>query len=217
MRPYLLYPTSAFVCGIIYLLGFSAVLLLFTQLGSSVEHTIATINTYPVLIRCWYIGLYLLFPLSLLLLSFNLTAQRNRVASICPRFINALAILWAGLMTASGCIALTAIDVATSQGDTETISLLFSLQNSLGGAVEMQGGLWTLLATFHLHKKQSLHWFVRLTGYTAGLAGIATLLPGSDSFQALFGITQLCWFFAVGFSALKASPEHDSCRQTAQY
>jgi hypothetical protein len=196
------------------LLGFSAVLLLFTQLGSSIEHTIATINTYPVLIRCWFTGLYLLFPLSLMLLSFNLTAQIKGAASSFTGFINALAILWAGLMTTSGCIALTAIDMATSQGDIETISLLFSLQNSVGGAVEMQGGLWTLLATHHLHKKQSLHWFVRLTGYTTGVAGIATLLPDSDVFQALFGITQLCWFFAVGVAALKASPEHDSCRHT---
>ncbi|MFC0118297.1 hypothetical protein ACFFK7_10295 [Pseudoalteromonas xiamenensis] len=148
----------------------------------------------------------MLFPLSLLLLSFNLTAPRNSVASPFTRLINALAILWAGLMTASGCMALTAIDMATTHGDVAAISLLFSLQNSVGGAVEMQGGLWTLLATYQLHKKQSLHWFVRLTGYTAGLAGIATLLPGSDIFQALFGITQLCWFFAVGFAALKASP-----------
>lgn len=216
MKTHPLYPASALLCGIIYLLGFSAVMLLFTQLGSSTDQTIAVINTYPVLIRCWYIGLYLLFPLSLILLSVYLTSQRHGTVSPLTAFINALAILWAGLMTASGCLALTAIHLATSKGNVDTIGLLFSLQNSLGGAVEIQGGLWTILATYHLHQKQSLHWFTVLTGFTAGLAGIATVLPDSEAAQAVFGITQLCWFFAVGISGLKASPARGRCHHTVQ-
>ncbi|MCV2367495.1 hypothetical protein [Roseateles oligotrophus] len=89
--------------------------------------------------------------------------------------------------------------VATLHGKDPALALtvwhvLTIIQSSLGG-------VWVLLLAItglRLSRKSALAWL----GVLVGSCGVLTLLPPLRDLGAVFGITQILWFAAVGISML---------------
>ena len=77
------------------------------------------------------------------------------------------------------------------------------IQRGLGGGVEVVGGVWVLLlaiAELRVSRKSALAWL----GLLCGSCGVLTLLPPLRDLGAVFGITQIVWFAAMGIAMLRA-------------
>lgn len=195
---------SASFCGALYLIGFAAMGIISFS-NSQLSH-IELISLNPVSLSIWYAALYLVFPLSLLALSVSLINNQAQ-KSMSGGFFHGLTLIWSALMTISGLLALAAIRQVVAGTDPQQIQILFSLQDSLGGAIELHGGLWTILATWLARQQFPINRGIQLLGYLTGIVGIGTLIPGSEMAQAVFGIGQLCWFFAMSFAVTRAQQQ----------
>ena len=84
-------------------------------------------------------------------------------------------------------------------------SIIGTVQNGLGGGVEIVGGIWVLLVSIAAIRSSSLfpkplNWL----GLVVGTAGVVTVVPALSGFGAVFGLTQILWFIGVGVVLLRA-------------
>jgi hypothetical protein len=144
---------------------------------------------------CFLVSLFLNSALRSLLKS---TSEHD--ASTIASFGN----IWAVLVIASGMIAIIGIDVVDSLAKTninEASALwttLDTLQNGLGGGVEIIGGILVLLISVMGLKHGILSKYLHWLGLLIAISGILTIMPMLKALGAIFGILQIFWFTALG-------------------
>jgi len=153
---------------------------------------------------------YVAFGLALVLLTSALH-ERYRAAGSedLMRVTTPFGYIWAGLVIASGMLASVGLPaVAMLQAKDPALAMpvwqvLTILQRGLGGGVEVVGGVWVLLlaiAGLRVSRTSALAWL----GLLCGSCGVLTLLPPLRDLGAVFGITQIVWFAAIGIAMLRA-------------
>ena len=158
----------------------------------------------------WNIIIYVVFGAALVVLAAILHRLLEGSSSLLMSIATPFGLIWSGLVIASGMVAsigVSAISEAYARNAEEAAnswSIIGTIQDGLGGGVEVVGGIWVLLVSISsilsgtLFPK-ALNWI----GLVVGIAGIATVVPALSGLGAVFGLTQIIWFIGVGVVLLR--------------
>ncbi|MFC7203376.1 hypothetical protein ACFQJC_07610 [Haloferax namakaokahaiae] len=127
------------------------------------------------------------------------------------RIATAFGLLWAGLVIASGMVANIGMATVVELFGTDpaqaatTWVAISSVVDGLGGGNEIVGGLWTFLVSWAAIRAGALRRLLNYLGLVVGTAGVLSAIPAlAEIGGAVFGITQLVWFAALGVVLLRS-------------
>jgi hypothetical protein len=149
--------------------------------------------------------MYVIFGVSLVVLSLALYERLKTGASAIIQIATAIGLIWAGALIASGMVANAGIApvVALYGEDPAQAAAVWSgvesVANGLGGANgEILGGLWTLLVSWAALRAGGLPRVLNYIGLGVGAVGIISIVPGLHDLAGLFGMSQIVWFVWLG-------------------
>lgn len=161
------------------------------------------------------IVIYIIFSIALVILALATHECLKARSSVLMPAATVFAMIWAGLVVASGMITnigmATAISLAATDPDqAATVWLAVStVQEGLGGGVEVVGGLWVLLMSWVALRYDEFPKALNYLGVIVGVAGSLTVLPGADMLTAVFGLGQIPWFVWLGVVLLRRRSSAD--------
>jgi hypothetical protein len=147
----------------------------------------------------WYIGIFIVFGAALV--PFGL-ALRERLVGRAPILANTAAVfamIWAGLMFATGMISNIGIESVADLAESEperaiTVwSSIDTVTNGLGGGNELVGGLATRV----------LPRWLNVVGVVTAVAGMVTVVPAFEAVEMVFGLGSIIWFVGTGVTLLR--------------
>ena len=203
--------SAALTQATIYIFGF---ILLIGSLNPeasslSINERLAFLSSNQALYQLWIFVIYVLFGVVLVFLSFALNGILKAKKPILSGIAVIFGYIWSVLVIASGMITNIGLEAALAQQpkNIQQASQLWltieTLQNGLGGGVEVVGGIWVLLVTLAGLKAHQLPKAMHWLGLLVGLAGILTVIPGLGDLGAVFGLLQIVWFAWLGIVLLK--------------
>ena len=157
----------------------------------------------------WYIGIFIVFGAALV--PFGL-ALRERLVGGAPILANigvVFAMIWAGLMFATGMISNIGIesvaDLAETnlEGATTVWSSIDTVTNGLGGGNELVGGFWILLVSIAGFATKRLPQWLNVVGVVTAVAGVITVVPAFEAIEMVFGLGSIVWFIGAGVTLLR--------------
>jgi hypothetical protein len=122
----------------------------------------------------------------------------------------AFGLIWSGLVIASGMLIINNMGVVIDlygRDPAQAASVwvgLKAVEDGLGGGVELPGGLWVLLVSWAALRTGALPKALNFLGVVIGLAGLLTLVPTLDLFEAVFGLGFIIWFIWAGIVLLRS-------------
>jgi hypothetical protein len=197
----------------LYIFGF---ILLFSTLQPTIDDTktglekLNFIIANKIIYQTWILLIYVVFGIVLIPLTISIHENFKDQTAIWTKAAPVFSFIWSGLVIASGMIAVTGIDsVATiytidSNAALTSWRTIESLQNGLGGGVEIIGGIWVFLISITGLKYSVFNKFLNYFGLIVGGAGILTIIPGLKDLGAIFGLTQIIWFLWIGITMIKS-------------
>ncbi len=157
----------------------------------------------------WYIGIFIVFGTALV--PFGL-ALRDRLLGDAPVLANTAAVfamIWAGLMYATGMISNIGIESVAdlAETDPEQAATVWSsidvVTNGLGGGNELVGGIWILLVSIAGLVTARLPRWLNLVGVVTAVAGVLTVVPAFEVIEMVFGLGSIVWFIGAGVTLLR--------------
>jgi hypothetical protein len=157
----------------------------------------------------WYIGIFIVFGAALVPLGL---ALRKRLVADAPILANTAAVfamIWAGLMFATGMISNIGIesvaDLAESDPDRAITvwSSIDAVTNGLGGGNELVGGIWILLVSVAGLLTARLPRWLNVVGLVTAVAGLITVVPAFEVIEMVFGLGSIVWFVGAGATLLR--------------
>lgn len=166
----------------------------------------------------WYIGIFIVFGAALVPLGL---ALRARLAERTPMLADAgvvFAMIWAGLMFATGMISNIGIEAVADLADSEpdqAVGLWSSIDtvtNGLGGGNELVGGMWILLVSIAGLISAGLPRWLNIVGVVTAVAGMVTVVPEFEAVEMVFGLGSIVWFIGVGVTLVRSAGRRSSRR-----
>ena len=157
----------------------------------------------------WYIGIFIVFGAALV--PFGL-ALRKRLVGNAPILANigaVFAMIWAGLMYATGMISNIGIESVADLAETDperatTVwSSIDTVTNGLGGGNELVGGIWILLVSIAGFATKRLPQWLNVVGVVTAVAGVITVVPAFEAIEMVFGLGSIVWFIGAGVTLLR--------------
>lgn len=192
---------ASFTCGMCYLLGLSFVIVFAPNYGDGPNQQLQYVYNQPELMKVWYVIIYLVFGLSLLFLN---SSVNYKLKGSIRHAASSIGIIWSGFVIATGLFAINVIgtinpsSVEVSGMQTlELWQLLSLIISSIGGGIEVMGGLWLLLIAFQLNSIQSKAF--KVFSAVIGVSGVLTIFPSLSDLTVVFGLGQMIWFFALSY------------------
>lgn len=213
---------SALINAAAYMIGMSiAFTLLAPYLDVEPEQYVAFMAANKTLLFVWHLLIYLVagvFMVPLVLgLYERLTAGSPALAQITVVF----GVIWTMTVIGSGMLiihnqnvvaALYAQDPAQA---TAVWLALSAVEEGLGGAIELPGGLWILLTSWAALRAGALPKGLNILGLIIGAAGILTVFPSLGSLGVVFGLGAVLWFIWVGIVMVRTSGAEQAAPQAA--
>lgn len=175
------------------------------KLGFTLEH--------KALFQAWHLFTYVIAGIALVVLAVALHERLKARASAWMAVTTPFALIWAGLVIASGMLTSVGLDAVARlhPSDAEQALALWrtlgTVQNGLGGGIEVVGGVWVLLLSLAARSGRLLPGAVIALGLLVGVAGVLTVLPPLAELGAVvFGLSQILWFGAVGAQLWRPAP-----------
>lgn len=187
----------------------------FVEAGESPADSLAFVVENQVTTYAFYLVLYIVGGFALVGLVVCLHERmRNSAEQTWLRAARAVGLMWAGLLLASGLVALVGQSAVVGLADSD-LSLATStwlsisvVQDALGGGIEVVGAAWVLMVSVAGVRGGHLGRGLGVVGIVTGAVGAATLLPAvADAAGALFGVGMIVWFTWTGVSLLRLAPE----------
>lgn len=160
-----------------------------------------------------YIGnivIYTLFGVFLVVLALALHERLKAGAEALMQTATVFGFIWAGLVIATGMIAVVGADAVINLNATDPdaatalLQSISTIQEGLGGGVEVVGGIWLLLLSVAAFRDAGLPKALNYLGILVGAAGTLTIIPPiSEVGAAIFGLGQIIWFLWVGIALLR--------------
>ncbi len=157
--------------------------------------------------------IYVLFGIVLVVLALALHERLKGASPDIMRIATAFALIWAGLVIASGMIAnigtASVVDLY-EQHPQQAFSLwlaISTIQEALGGGNEVVGGLWLVLLSSAALSSGLLPKALNYLGVLVGSAGVLTVVPTLPMLMDVFGLGQIVWFTWVGVVLLRSRKE----------
>lgn len=207
--------TAALLEAILYCIGIAFMLFVLSPgleaANSDVEKLSFMLNN-KVALQIWHLLIYVVFGIALIPLTIVINEQFNPEHLISSKVTPIFGFIWAGLVIASGMIHNVGIETVERLFATDQAAALSawqvigSIQNGLGGGVEVVGGLWVFLISLTGLKELVFTKPLNYLGLLVGGLGILTVIPGLQDLGMVFGLIQIIWFAWIGIFFLKNKP-----------
>lgn len=207
---------AALIQAACYVFGFAMIATVLNPDGASDwsrEQKLSFVLEHQDLYQFWNVVIYVVFGVALVVLTTALHRLMRGGASFSMAVATPFGLIWAGLVIASGMVANVGLEVVSdlyvesAAEAARSWATIGAVQDGLGGGVELVGGLWVLLLSqAALRDGTIIPRPVSFLGLVVGLSGIVTIVPALSAFGAVFGLTQILWFVAIGVVLLRLKP-----------
>ncbi len=205
---------AALIQAAAYVVGLGlALTLLAPVLDADPDQYVAFLVDNLTLMHIWHLIIYLVAGVFLVVLVLALHERLKGGSPAMAQTAAAFGLIWAGLVIASGMLLINDAGVVANLYDKDpaqaaTVWLALStVEEGLGGAIELPGGLWVLLASWAAMRAGGLPRALNYLGVVIGAAGILTVVPAlGDLGGIVFGLGFIVWFVWVGIVMLRGSP-----------
>lgn len=155
---------------------------------------------------------YVIFGISLVVLALALHERLKSSSPALAQTATAIALIWAGVVIASGMVANYGMGIATglydqdpAQAATVWLAVDTVATGLGGGGGEILGGIWMLLVSWAALRAGEFSKGLNYLGLLVGVAGLASLVPLLGELRGLvFGLGQLAWFTWLGIVMLRS-------------
>lgn len=204
---------ASFTCAICFILGLSLIMIWVPEFNDGPEQRLRTLSEHSRLMQVWYFIIYVVFSISILILSSYLLKRVEQEQSLLQKMTMLYSYLWATYVFASGLIAILSIELMFGSwlqihgAMSDIWRDVYSVQMGLGEGVEWVGGIWIVLITLCLYKQHCFSKTVHFFGFIIAPFGLLTVIPSLGIFGAVFGSLQLIWFIWLGVLILQKGPQ----------
>lgn len=195
---------ASFICATSFILGLCLIFIIAPDFNDGPDQRLRTLNNFSELMQVWYFLVYVIFGISVLVLSVSLLENQTREHSVLQQITMLMSYLWSCYIFASGLIAILSIEFLFSENyklGTAVVDLwreIYAIQMGLGEGSEWVGATWVMLINTCLLKEERLSKNLVLFGYIISFFGFSTLIPSLKEIGAVFGLLQIIWFILVG-------------------
>ena len=209
---------AAIIAALAYVLGFAAMATVLNPgdvSGWSQTEKLAYVLQRKSLFQLCNIGIYVVFGIALVLLAVALHERLKAKAHSLMQVATAFGLIWAGLVIASGMLASVGLEAVARLylRDPAQAALAWlvigTVQDALGGGMEVLGGLWLLAVSVAGLRRQQLPTPLNWLGILIGLTGVLTIAPPLGELAAVFGLGQIVWFAWIGVQLLLRGERHE--------
>lgn len=205
---------AALVKAATYVIGFAAMAAYlgprgFVDAAANPAESLSFLLQNQTMMYVWYLLLYIVGGFALIAVVAGLH-ERTSGSSPLQRCSSVVGFIWAGLLLASGLIALVGQSavVALAADDvslaTSTWSAVSIVQDALGGGIEVVGAVWVLVVSMAGLGAGTIGRRLGVLGLLIGAAGMMTLVPAlAEATTALFGLGFIVWFIGIGVVMLR--------------
>ena len=173
--------------------------------------TVAFLADNGAILYVWNLTIYVLFGVFLVVLVLALYERLKAGSPAMAQTASAFGLIWAGLVIASGMIFSiglgTVVDLYVEDpAQAASVWLaIASVQDGLGGGIEVVGGLWVLLVSWAALRAGGLPRALNYLGMVLGVSGLLTVVPAVEVLGAVFGLGLIVWFAWLGIVMLRGS------------
>lgn len=153
---------------------------------------------------------YVLFGLCLVLLAMTLHQRIAPGATALMSVATPIAVIWAGLLIASGMIfnvGIAPVVAMSGKNPVEAAALwaaIDAVSSGLSGNGEIVGGAWMLLVCLAAARARALPRALRVLGLAIAAVALLSVVPALSVLAAVFGLGQIVWFIGLGFVLLRS-------------
>lgn len=164
---------------------------------------------HDAVLYAWNVVVYLVAATALAVLTLALHDRVRAVDPVTARLSAVFGIVWSTLLFGAGMIALVGQQTVVGLYATDpsqaasTWSALGAVRDGLGGGIELAGAIWVLLATRGATATRLVGRRTRVLGTGVAVAGLVTVLPGTDVAAGVFGLGFIAWYTIVGLALLR--------------
>jgi hypothetical protein len=209
---------AALINALAYIVGFGLVMaFLAPVMDAAPEQYVAFIANNQTLMFIWHIIIYLVAGVFMVPLTLALHERLKDGSPAWMQTATAFGLIWVATVIASGMIIINDLGIIADlygkdPAQATTVWLTLSaVEEGLGGAIELPGGLWIFLVSWSALQSSRLPKALNYLGIVVGVAGIVTVVPTLNELGYVFGIGAIVWFIWVGivllFSRSKTMPE----------
>ena len=203
---------AALIEAATYIVGFALLFTLLAPLANDMnpDQYVAFLFDNQALLYIWNLIIYVLNGIFLVVLVLALYERLKIGSPALAQTAAAFGLIWSGLVIASGMLIINNMGVVIdlySNDPAQAAAVWVGLQaveEGLGGGVELPGGLWVLLVSWAALRTGALPRALNFLGVVIGLAGLLTLVPTLDLFEAVFGLGFIIWFIWAGIVLLRS-------------
>jgi hypothetical protein len=205
---------AGFVTAATYVVGLGLMGLYLAPQGfldeqGSPADSLAFLLDHQVMLYSWYLVLYLVGGIALVSLVLGVHSRLRTGAAALSQTASVLGHLWAGLLLASGLIAMVGQRAVVELAATDSVmaastwSSVSVVQAALGGGIEIVGAAWVMLVSVAGIRSRVLGYGLGALGIGIGVAGAWTIVPPAAEYAApLFGLGLIVWFIWMGVTLL---------------
>lgn len=172
------------------------------------EQYVAFLVENQTFMHLWHLLIYVVNGVFLVVLALALYEQLKPHTPALAQVATAVGLIWAGLVIASGLLIINDLGVIAElyghnppQAATAWV-ILSAIEDGLGGAIELPGGLWLLLVSWAAWHGGELPKALNYLGVLVGVAGILTAVPTLGELGTVFGLGSIIWFLWLGIVML---------------
>jgi MFS family permease len=156
-----------------------------------------------------YLIPYVAWGILLVVLALALYDLLKAGAPAVAQIATAIGLIWAGLVIASGMVAILGIRVVGELYGSDAAQAgavwapVETVVGGLGGAAgEILGGVWLVLIGWAALRARELPRALSFLGIVLGVAGILTVVPPLEPASFLYGLGLIVWFVWLGIVTL---------------
>jgi len=201
---------AALVNGFAYIVGIGLVFSYLSPImDAETEEYVKFIADHQTLMWIWHLLIYLIAGVTMVPLALALHERLKHGSPALMLIATAFGLIWVVTIISSGMIIINDLGIIADlhgKDPERAVTVWLSLsavEEGLGGAIELPGGLWILLASWAALRSGSLPKALNVTGLVIGTAGVLTVVPQLYSGGYVFGIGAIAWFIGVGIVLLR--------------
>lgn len=201
---------AALINAAAYIVGIGlALTLLAPVLDSSPEQYLTFLADNQTLLYLWHLIIYLVAGIFMVPLVLAVHERLKASSPALMQIATAFGLIWAVTIIGSGMIIVNNVGVVADlygQDPAQAATVLAALsavEEGLGGAVELPGGLWILLISWAALRTGGFPKLLNTLGLAIGAAGLLTVIPALYEAGTVFGLGFIAWFIWVGVVLLR--------------
>ena len=204
---------AALINAAAYTVGIGlALTLLAPVLDSSPEQYLTFLAANQTLLYLWHFIIYLVAGVFMVPLVLAVHERFKAGSPALMQLATAFGLIWAVTIIGSGMIIVNNVGILADlygQDPAQAATVLAALsavEDGLGGALELPGGLWILLVSWAALRTGGFPRLLNTLGLVIGVAGLLTVVPPLYEAGTVFGLGFIAWFIGAGVVMVRGDP-----------